>query len=586
MIQIVFLFTLLNFVTSTPQKKERKKTHSIIHDLSEGVKNIKIINTLLKKTNLRKNHRVSSSSLGHDDLKVGTSKNPDRLTYEILYKKPVEKPNTHDSKQHLSVTHVNTMPSNCFNFASNSSGFNINNHWVVMLPYEHNFSSECVAVNQVTRVGAFYIYDLSAMELSTVVGLVSTEENLIIFENKRIEVGPGRLDLIENQQPIPHIRDYKRLKQYPPFKGVMRGDAIDCRTEPTSNNRGFTEGFFSWGIDRTDQRSAVLDGTYCSPNIGTNVNVYILDTGVAQHSSFANSVHYDFSYYETNPASIPDGNGHGTHVGGLIGSSIYGMARGVTIHSIKVLGSDGGGTYASLLAGLMFVYQHIQSGTLNVINMSLGARDTGSSSITNVINNIIIDKKAPVIVSAGNLAEDACSSYPASIPAAFTVAAMDVNNNKAYFSNYGSCVDIWAAGDTIISAFSTSGSAIKSGTSMSAPIVTGGVALFLSHYNNPNLPVSSVLNAVIIGATPNVIGNMQPSPSSTSYLIYVGPNSITDPNTNSPSPTPTPLSPSSPPRPSPPTTPTGNSNNSYYRGNSIFTSIVLFIILQFWNMVV
>jgi subtilisin family serine protease len=258
----------------------------------------------------------------------------------------------------------------------------------------------------------------------------------------------------------------------------------------------------SWGLDRIDQRDLPLSNSYTWTTDGTGVRAYILDTGILPtHVEFGTraSIGYD---------AIGDGrngndcHGHGTHVAGTVGGAEYGVARGVRLIAVRVLNCAGSGSYSQIIAGVDWVRANaVKPATAN---MSLGG---GLSSALNTAVNNAVNAGITFVVAAGNSSGNACSYSPASTPAALTIGSTTNSDARSSFSNYGTCVDLFAPGSSIPSAYYTSNTAIvtMSGTSMASPHVAGVAALYLS--GNTTATPAQVESAIKGGATPNKVTN-------------------------------------------------------------------------------
>ncbi|WP_240643941.1 S8 family peptidase [Antribacter gilvus] len=278
----------------------------------------------------------------------------------------------------------------------------------------------------------------------------------------------------------------------------------------------------SWGLDRIDQRTATADSSYTYPNNGAGITAYIVDTGIlTTHSDFGGRAVHGTDTVDGD-SNATDCNGHGTHVAGTVGGSAYGVAKGVTLVGVRVLDCAGSGTNAGVVSGINWVAADHDAGEKAVANMSLGG--SANSSINTAVTNAIADG-VTFVVAAGNETTDACTKSPASTPNAITVGATQSNDAKASYSNYGTCLDIFAPGSSITSAWHTSTSATNtiSGTSMASPHVAGAAALVLNAY--PSYTPAQVRDKLVADATPNVVTS--PGTGSPNRLLYVG--SITPP---------------------------------------------------------
>ena len=273
------------------------------------------------------------------------------------------------------------------------------------------------------------------------------------------------------------------------------------------------------GIDRADQRQLPRDGHYDDHGSdGDGVHVYVIDTGIrTTHQEVAGRVGDGFTAIDDG-RGVEDCNGHGTHVASTAAGASFGMARQAILHPVRVLGCDGSGSYAGVIAGVDFTRDDCAArGGPCVANMSLGG--SPSSALDEAVASAVASG-VTVVVAAGNDNTSACDFSPARAPAAITVAAVDDSDAKASFSNYGSCVDIWAPGVSILGADigSDTDTQVISGTSMASPHVAGAAAQFLSA--NPGSTPAAVEAALEDTASTNCVsGNPGGTPN---LLLYNG----------------------------------------------------------------
>jgi subtilisin family serine protease len=244
-----------------------------------------------------------------------------------------------------------------------------------------------------------------------------------------------------------------------------------------------TQSGATWGIDRIDQRSLPLSGTYTYTATGSGVTAYIIDTGIRfTHTQFGGRAVKGVD--EVTPGgSAADCNGHGTHVSGTVGGSTYGVAKSVRLVAVRVLNCSGSGTTSGVIAGVDWVTGNHAAGAPAVANMSLGGG--ASTSLDTAVNNSINDGVSYAI-AAGNgdifgNPQNACNFSPARVAAAMTISATNSTDTKASWANYGNCVDWFAPGVSITSAWYSSDTATNtiSGTSMATPHTAGVAALYL-----------------------------------------------------------------------------------------------------------
>lgn len=275
-----------------------------------------------------------------------------------------------------------------------------------------------------------------------------------------------------------------------------------------------------WGLDRVDQRNVQLNTSYNYVKTGSGVHVYVIDTGVrTSHVEFGGRATADYdSVYDGQNGQ--DCHGHGTHVAATIGGNNYGVAKSARIHAIRVLACNGIGTVSSAVEGIDWVTANHASPA--VANMSMGSN---ASPLMDFAVQGSIDSGVTYVVAAGNSDANACDVSPARLPSAITVGASDQSDAKAAFSNHGPCVDLFAPGVGIVSAWAWNdyASFTANGTSMASPHVAGTVALFLE--DNPTATPAQATQSLMGDAT-----NVQVSPSndgSPNLMVFTAPSGTT-----------------------------------------------------------
>ncbi len=276
-----------------------------------------------------------------------------------------------------------------------------------------------------------------------------------------------------------------------------------------------TQSNATWGLDRIDQRSLPLSGTFTYTNTGSGVRAYILDTGIRYtHTEFGGRAVAGFDAFG---GTGNDCNGHGTHVAGTVGGTVYGVAKAVTLVAVRVLDCNGSGSISGVVAGVDWVTaNHVKPA---VANMSLGGG--ASSTLDNAVANSIA-AGVSYAVAAGNgnrggRQDDACKYSPARVAAAMTISATNSSDAKPSWANYGNCVDWFAPGVSITSAWSTGDGDLRtiSGTSMATPHTAGVAALYLQ--SNPGASPSTVRDALYNATTKSIVTS---SNTANNHLLF------------------------------------------------------------------
>ncbi len=293
---------------------------------------------------------------------------------------------------------------------------------------------------------------------------------------------------------------------------LERNPQVDYVEQDQTMSADVTQSGATWGIDRIDQRSLPLSGTYTYNATASAVRAYIIDTGVdAGHAEFEGRAS---NPYDALGGNGNDCNGHGTHVAGTVGGKTYGVAKKALIRGIRVLNCSGSGSTSGIIAGMDWVRtKHIKPA---VANMSLGG---GYSSSLNTAATNLSNAGVFVAVAAGNSNANACNYSPASASSVTTVASSTSSDAKSSFSNYGSCVEVYAPGSSIKSAWIGGGTTETntiSGTSMASPHVAGVAALYKAAYGEASW--STINSWIVNNSTSGVItGNVSGTPN---RLLY------------------------------------------------------------------
>jgi subtilisin family serine protease len=273
-----------------------------------------------------------------------------------------------------------------------------------------------------------------------------------------------------------------------------------------------------WNLDRIDERAKALNKGYEQQATGLGVNAYVIDTGIlATHSEFTGRLKPGFTAIADGKGTT-DCQGHGTHVAGTVGGTTWGVAKAASLYPVRVLDCAGRGTNSGVIAGVDWVTKNHKKPA--VANMSLGG---GANSMLDEAVRKSILAGVTYVVAAGNSNLDACTFSPARTAEALTVGASDINDRRAAFSNWGACVDIFAPGVDIKSAWHTGNDVTNSiqGTSMASPHVAGVAALYLE--KNPTATPAQVTKAILDGSTPNLVADPKGSPNRLLYSSIIPP---------------------------------------------------------------
>jgi subtilisin family serine protease len=305
-------------------------------------------------------------------------------------------------------------------------------------------------------------------------------------------------------------RDARRLAANPAVRVVEQDRIVRVASTQTDP---------AWGLDRIDQRSRSMSRTYTPTDDGWAVTAYVIDTGIRiSHTEFGGRARYGWDFVGGDGVAS-DCEGHGTHVAGILGGRRYGVAKKVRLVAVRVLDCRGEGYVSDVIAGVNWVTRHARKPA--VANLSVGGPYSPSfeSAVAKSISSGVT-----YAVAAGNEHDDACAGSPAGVAAAITVGATDVNDKRAYFSNYGKCVDLFAPGVNIRSSIAASNTATASwsGTSMAAPMVAGAAALILDA--SPGYSPGQVRNYLVARATTGKVTDM--GSGSPNRLLYIGPPPI------------------------------------------------------------
>jgi len=374
-------------------------------------------------------------------------------------------------------------------------------------------------------------------------------EWIVVMKESKSDVGvfsPQVAETLANE--VAEKTKSKKMKLLGIYTSAIEGFSVSGMTETAARefindkrvayveqNGKVTANAIIWGLDRIDQRELPLDDGNFSPAgnyDGTGITAYIIDTGIRiTHNEFSGRAKWGVNTAEDGKDT--DCNGHGTHVAGTVGGITYGVAKNVDLVAVKVIGCSGVGSYDTVIGGINWVITDAVGKTATA-NLSLGGPT--SSTVDTAVRNLH-DSGVVTIVAAGNNATDACNESPAREPAVVTVASSTITDEQSSFSNFGECVDIFAPGSDILSAWYDSDSALRtiSGTSMASPLVCGAAALLLQS----GIDAASVDDEIVTHGTVGLLTDV--GGSSPNLLLYVGeivPTNHPTPAPPTPAPTP------------------------------------------------
>jgi len=294
------------------------------------------------------------------------------------------------------------------------------------------------------------------------------------------------------------------------------------KIDPVYENVTVNDDANDWGIDRVDQHCLPLNGVAnpCQGKsndcTGANTVTWVVDTGIrTSHNEFGGRAKFVVNYATGDYATYNgDCNGHGTHVAGSVAGKTYGVAKSGTVYAVRVLNCQGSGTNADVTSGYNYVGNNAVAGKRNILSASLGG---GLSTASNNAIDAVANKGVVVVVAAGNDNANACNYSPASASLAITVGSITNTNARSSFSNFGTCVNVFAPGSNILSAWYTSDSATNtiSGTSMATPLVSGSVAVLPTTTGSTYSTINSWIQTY---STRGVVTN--PGTGSPNYVVY------------------------------------------------------------------
>jgi serine protease len=338
------------------------------------------------------------------------------------------------------------------------------------------------------------------------------EQYIVVFKSSSSGIKSQSLNrVLEVESQLKSLSDAANVVELKSFSGVIQGGVYRLNPNQLKNIKlhpsvayvepdhivtiNAVQSNATWGLDRIDQPSSVLDKKYKYETTASNVHAYVIDTGIlTTHQDFGGRAVHGYDAVDDD-IDATDCNGHGTHVAGTIGGSLYGVAKEVKLVAVRVLNCSGSGRYSDVIEGIEWVTDnHVKPA---VANMSLGG--PVSQALEDAMR-ASIQAGVSYVVAAGNENANACNSSPSRLAEALTVGSIAKDDKRSDFSNWGTCLDVFAPGSDITSAWHTSPTATDTidGTSMAAPHVAGVAALVLSV--SPLLTPAEVSAAIVNNA--------------------------------------------------------------------------------------